>query len=87
MSLSTLSNASNNESDFFKRKFADFKTLERQLKDWQTTNFVQLKIRTSIPAKLNEDFSNGEEVALQKYELFDINVYIMANRGRISINK
>ena len=69
MSLSTLSNASNNESDFFKRKFADFKTLERQLKDWQTINFVQLKICSSKPAKLNEEFSNGEEVALQKYEL------------------
>ena len=30
MSLSILSNASNNESDFFKRMFADFKTLEPQ---------------------------------------------------------
>ena len=39
------------------------------LKDWQTINFVQLKIRLSIPVKLNGDFSNGEEVALQKYEL------------------
>ena len=38
------------------------------LNDWQTINFVQLKISSSIPAKLNEDFSNGE-VALQKYEL------------------
>ena len=38
------------------------------MNDWQTIHFVQLKIRSSIPAKLNEDFSNGE-VALQKYEL------------------
>ena len=30
MSLSTLSKASNNESDFFKRKSADFKRLERK---------------------------------------------------------
>ena len=62
MNLSTLSNASNNESDLFKRKFADFKTLERQLKDWQTINVVQLKIRSSIPAKLNEEFSNGKKL-------------------------
>ncbi len=37
------------------------------MNDWQTINFVQLKKRSSIPAKLNEDFSNGQ-VALQKYE-------------------
>ena len=70
MSFNTLSNplSSNNESDFFKRKFAAFNSLERQLKDWQAINFKQLKIRTSKPAKLNKDISNGEEVSLQKYE-------------------
>ena len=43
--------------------------LNRLLKDWQAINFVQLKIRTSKPAKLNIDMSNGEEVSLQKYEI------------------
>ena len=60
--MSTLSNpvSSNNESDFFKKKFAYFNSLERQLKDWQAINFVQLKIRTAKPAKLNK-----EEVSLE----------------------
>ena len=30
---------------------------------------MQLKMRTSKPAKLNIDMSNGEEVSLQKYEI------------------
>ena len=43
--------------------------MERQLKDWQAINFVQLKIRTSKPAKLNKVISNGDEISLQKYEI------------------
>jgi hypothetical protein len=69
MSLSTLKSNplnSNNESDFFKWKFADFNSLERQLKDWEAIKFVQLKICTS---KLNKDISNREEVSLKKYEI------------------
>ena len=69
MSQSTLSNdLEANDIDFFKKKFADFETLDRQLKTWQTLNYVQLKQRTSKPAKLNEEFSNAEQVKSQKYE-------------------
>jgi hypothetical protein len=31
---------------FFKKKFADFDTLDRHLKTWQALNHVQLKQRT-----------------------------------------
>ena len=56
MSQSTLSNdLEANYIDFFKKKFADFDTLDRQLKTWQALNYVQLKQRTSKPAKLNEE--------------------------------
>ena len=61
MSQSTLSNdLEANDIDFFKKKFADFDTLDRHLKTWQALNYVQLKQRTSKPAKLNEVFSNAE---------------------------
>ena len=66
MSQSTLSNdLEANDIDFFKKKFADFDTLDRQLKTWQALNYVQLKQRTSKPAKLNEEFFNAEQVKSQ----------------------
>jgi hypothetical protein len=52
MSQSTLRNdLEANDIDFFKKKFADFDTLDRQ--------------RTSKPAKLNEEFFNAEQVKSQ----------------------
>jgi len=69
MSQSTLSNdLEANDIDFFKKKFADLDTLDRQLKTWQALNYVQLKQRTSNPAKFNEEFSNADQVKSQKYE-------------------
>ena len=45
MSLSILSNplSSNNEYDFFKRKFAIFNSLERQLKDYYYIDYYYSK--------------------------------------------
>ena len=69
MSQSTLSNdLEANDIDFFKKKFADLDTIDRQLKTWQALNYVQLKQRTSNPAIFNESFSNADQVKSQKYE-------------------